>query len=152
MPSLKLEPRGSGSDIDISFGMGQTGVIGACNVTTPVVLIKFYVTEGTYTPFLFCLPDMHAKRVYYDNLTDHLVQCTDGAKRVITNTYPVYRKFGHAFLLLGKSAKERTLVESYLQGQEKRPLPSFLTEQELCRLHHRFGHPSANRLANLLNR
>src|SRR2546423_656537 len=70
------------------------------------------------------------KRMRYDNLENILVQ---GDKCV-----PIVRKWGHPWLLLNQP--EQTLAWNHL------------TESELRQLHRRFGHPSIQRLYNILSK
>ena len=58
-------------------------------------------------------------------------------------TYPVVRRYGHAFSLWCTSASS-IAIESLTYN------PCFLTEIELRRLHRRFGHPSVRRLQQVL--
>ncbi|KHJ33787.1 hypothetical protein EV44_g3595 [Erysiphe necator] len=128
----------------ITFGIGLISSLGTTDVDTPVGSIKFHITISV-TPFLSCLADMDKMKVHYNNLTDLLIQhCITGEE----NTYPVIRKYGHPFLLLG--GPEENLVHSFekLNGI----IECYLTDTELRRLHRRFGHPSADRLAKILSR
>ena len=112
--------------VKVQFGVGVASSIGTAYVYTPVGGVEFHVVEAS-TPFLLSLADMDRLRVYYDNIRDVLVT---GTKEV-----PVVRRFGHAFLL-SNSSLQSYLIESFEQN------PCYLTDTELQRLHHRFGHPS----------
>lgn len=122
--------------VTVQFGVGSATSIGTTTINTPIGEVKFHVVEVD-TPFLLCLADMDKLGVYYDNTRDVLVTST---KEV-----PVFRRFGHAFLLSNSS------LQSYLIGSFDQN-PCYLTEAELRRLHRRFGHPSAKRLEKLLTR
>ncbi|KAI0994222.1 hypothetical protein K3495_g13960, partial [Podosphaera aphanis] len=141
-PELELNTSRAG-EAKVTFGIGKTSSIGTIDVCTPIGNITFHVTEST-TPFLLCLADMDKMHVHYNNLTNLLVQQTTDGER----TYPVIRKYGHPFLLL--EGIEQTLTHSYERDDGINEC--HLTDVELRQLHRRFGHPSANRLAKLLDR
>ncbi|KAI0996724.1 hypothetical protein K3495_g11457, partial [Podosphaera aphanis] len=105
--------------------------------------ITFHITKST-TPFLFCLADMDKMKVHYNNLTDFLIQQTKNGERM----YPIIRKYGHPFLLLGEV--EDIITHSY--ERDSGIIECHLTDTELRQLHRRFGHPSANKLVKLLGR
>lgn len=117
--------------INVKFGIGDAPSIGSISVLTPIGPCTFHVIK-TNTPFLLSLSDLDNNKAYFDNLSDMI--------RLLKNdTYisiPVVRKFGHAFLQWGPMTATT----------------SFLTESELRVLHRRFGHPSVQRLVNMLNR
>jgi hypothetical protein len=127
-PSIQLDTSTAGSN-KIRFGKGMAIVKGIVRVPTPLGTITFHVVP-TNTPFLLCLQDMDAMGVRFDNLKNILIQ---GNKIV-----PVVRKWGHPWMLLNQL--EETLAWSHL------------TETELRQLHRRFGHPSVQRLTNVLQR
>jgi len=114
---------------NIKFGIGDGRSIGTVDVNTPLGVITFHVVPA-HTPFLLCVQDMDRMGVKFDNLRNVLIQ---GTKIV-----PIIRKFGHPFMLLHNV--EQSLASCHL------------TESELRQLHRRFGHPSVQRLARLLNR
>ena len=74
--------------------------------------------------------------MYYNNVQDVLV--------TRTREVPIVRRFGHAFLLCNSSL-QTYLLESFESN------PCYLIEVELQRLHHRFGHPSIERLQRVLD-
>lgn len=91
--------------------------------------INFHVLE-TLTPFLLCLADMDRLGVYFDNITNQLVN------RYTCIATPVVLKWGHPWTFL--SRKEAAGI--------------FLTEVKLRRLHCRFGHPVIDRRHTFLKR
>ena len=116
------------SEHKIRFGKGDpVASKGTIKVNTPLGNITFHVLP-TNTPFLFCLQDMDAMGVKFDNLKNILVK---GTKVV-----PMVRKWGHSWMLLNQL--EATIAQSHL------------TEAELQQLHRRFGHPSVQRLIQVL--
>lgn len=126
-PSITMDTSTAG-DAQIKFGQGNTiASIGTTSVKTPIGTIDFHVLEAA-TPFLLCLADMDKLSVYYNNITDEMIQ---GETRL-----PVVRKWGHPWFHLGKAESARV----------------FLTETELRRLHRRFGHPATDRLYKMLKR
>jgi hypothetical protein len=126
--SIQIDTSTAGSNT-IRFGKGTATVKGIVRVPTPLGTINFYVVP-TNTPFLLCLQDMDAMGVRFDNLKNVLIQ----GNKVI----PIVRKWGHPWMLLDKL--EKTITWSHL------------TETELRQIHRRFGHPSVQRLANILQR
>ncbi|KAL0929723.1 uncharacterized protein CTRU02_215366 [Colletotrichum truncatum] len=115
--------------VTVKFGDGiPLESIGTTKVPTPFGSVKFHVIE-TNTPFLMCLGDMDRLKVYFNNVTNTLIQ---GNKVV-----PIIRKWGHPWLLLDK---EKPLAWNHL------------TDAELRRVHRRFGHPSVQRLHKVLQR
>lgn len=103
---------------------------------TPIGSVDFHVVQAD-TPFLLCLRDMDALQAYYNNVTDQLITSSV--------SLPVTRRFGHPFLLW-EEALRVYLQESFDHN------PCFLTDTELRRLHRRFGHPSSEKLCNLLEK
>jgi hypothetical protein len=80
---------------------------------------------------------MDRLKVFYNNIENKLI--------TPTTSILVARRFGHPFLLWSTSLRNH-IVESFNSN------PCFLTDIELKRLHRRFGHPSVNRLAKVLER
>ncbi|KAI0996015.1 hypothetical protein K3495_g12165 [Podosphaera aphanis] len=113
--------------VNVQFGIGSTSSIGSITINTPIGVIEFHVVEADI-PSLLSLNDMDRLQVKLDNLNNVLIQRG--------KEFPVTRRFGHVFLL-----DEITFKSS----------DCFLSEQELPQLYRRFGHPSANRLYNLLH-
>ena len=127
-PSLTVDTTAAG-DSTIKFGKGTAKVKGIIRVPTPIGTIAFHVVS-TNTPFLLCLQDMDALGVRFDNIRNVLIQ---GEKVV-----PIIRRWGHPWMLL--NGNDETIAWNHL------------TESELRQIHRRFGHPSVQRLANVLNR
>lgn len=127
-PSIQIDTSTAGVN-SIRFGKGTAIVKGVVQVPTPLGTITFHVVPAN-TPFLLCLKDMDNIGVFFDNTRNVLIQ---GNKKV-----PVVRKWGHPWMLLDQL--EESLAWSYL------------TETELHQLHRRFGHPSVQRLTNILQR
>ena len=122
--------------VRVQFGIGTTSSIGSIIIQTSIGKVEFHIVQAD-TPFLLYLADMDTLGVYYNNITDTLI--------TPTGSIPVTRRFGHPFLLW-KETLEPFITESFLQD------PCLLTTVELQRLHHRFGHPAADRLHRLLER
>ena len=127
-PTAEIDTSTAGNNT-IRFGKGTAIVKGVVRINTPIGYITFHVVP-TNTPFLLCLQDMDALGVQFDNLKNVLIQGN--------RTIPIVRKWGHPWMLLNKP--EETLAWSHL------------TESELRQLHRRFGHPSVQRLVNVLQR
>lgn len=119
-----LDQSTSGS-VSIQFGIGKATSIGSVQVYMPIGTATFHVMP-TDTPFLLCLQDMDRMGVYYNNIRDAIIHPK--------GSHEVVRSYGHPFIIWGM------------------PAISYLTEPELRQLHRRFGHPSVERLAKVLNR
>ena len=128
--------KGKAGATSVKFGIGNTSSLGTVNVVTPVGAIEFHVMQAD-TPFLLSIADMDKLGCYLNNLTNQLVL---GKK-----TFPVIRRFGHPFFVWENFAA--TFIVSSISTIE-----CFLSETELRRLHKRFGHPSVEKLSNLLTR
>jgi len=76
--------------INVQFGIRSTSSVGLIMINTLVGAIEFYLVKAD-TPFLLCLADMDTLQVYYNNLQNILV--------TLLKPIPVYRQFGHPFLL-----------------------------------------------------
>jgi len=110
----------------ISFGgQGSKGSVGTVRIENPVGTVTYHILD-TLTPFLLSLADADRLGAYFNNVRNVIIR-KDGT------TIPVVRKWGHPFFNI---RKEETM--------------SFFTEQELRRLHRRFGHPRTERLYNML--
>ncbi|KAF1357346.1 hypothetical protein EJ07DRAFT_128601, partial [Lizonia empirigonia] len=126
-PEVKIDESTAGRH-RIRFGDNpECASLGDVTVATPFGPIKFAVMP-TNTPFLLCLADMDHHGIYLNNIDNVLVH--EGKE------YPVIRKWGHPWLLLGDSQE----TAAY-----------HLTEAELTQLHRRFGHPAAARLHRILS-
>ena len=123
--SAKLDKTTAGS-ANFIFGIGSTSSIGTVNLDTLIGMIVFHIVQVN-TPFLLCLADMDKLEVYFNNLTNEVVQSN--------RSHPVICRYGHAFLCWCILAYSIT-AELFMQN------PYFLTEIELRRLYRRFGHPS----------
>ena len=134
-PSVQLNTTTQGM-VNVQFGIGSTSSIGSAKIVTPIVTIEFHIVKVD-TPFLLCLADMDHLQVYFNNLKNLLI--------TPRNAVPVVRRFSHPFLLWNTSLSTY-LTRSFDQN------PCYLTDVELRRLHRRFGHPSVERLARILER
>ena len=118
---------------NIQFGRGSAVTsMGTVEVDSPIGKIEFHVLDSD-TPFLLCLCDMDKLKVHFNNLTN-ILHTPGGDIGVI-------RKFGHPFL-----------IWEGIPSQQESAYDCFLTEQELRRLHRRFGHPAVDRLRRVLER
>ena len=118
------------------FGIGTAVSIGTITVKSPIGDLSFHVVDAD-TPFLLSLKDLDATGYYFDNQSNHLVK---DKQRV-----PVSRIYGHPFLTW-ETSLSNFCSGVYMNGEGQ------LTEQELRRLHRRFGHPSTSRLSRILRR
>lgn len=134
---LRLIPAGG----TITLGVTESKIIGTTRVTTPIGVVNFTIVEAAI-PFLLSLQTMKDLRVVYNNLNDCLVQ---NGRHI-----PINLSFGHAWLQLEEA---HALVSSpQVECAPDHAVTCHLTENELRRLHRRFGHPSTGRLYKLLER
>ena len=122
--------------VNVQFGIGSTSLISSARVSIPIGTVEFYIVKVN-TPFLLCLADMDNLQVYFNNLKNLLITPRDAV--------PVVRRYGHPFLLWGK------FLSTYFTESFNLNL-YYLTNVELKRLYRRFGHPSVERLARILDR
>ncbi|KAL2885168.1 Ribonuclease H-like domain [Ceratocystis lukuohia] len=134
-PELALDTATKGH-IKVRFGMGQASSLGTTVIDTGVGSVTFHVMDAD-TPFLLSLADLDRLGAFFNNTKNKLVK---GAVHV-----NVFRRFGHAFLHLPEMPQGNGRDD----GREG---DSFFTEQELRRLHRRFGHPSVSKLHALLRK
>ncbi len=103
-------------------------LIDTIQVFTPVGTSNFHVID-IFTLFLFCLKDMDRLGIYLNNITNQLIY--QNGKSI-----PIFCKWRHPWFFVNKN--------------NKIALSIFLTEEELCQVHTRFGHLSVNILHKLL--
>jgi hypothetical protein len=58
--------------VKVQFGIGTASLIGLITINTPIGSVEFHIVRAD-TPFLLCLTDMDALRVYYNNLENTLI-------------------------------------------------------------------------------
>jgi hypothetical protein len=136
-PEIKLETDIQGEPIH--FGVGTGKCTGRLMYDTPIGRITFWVLDID-TPFLISIADLDRLRYYFNNLANMLIPEGGGAP------IPVIRRYGHPVLL------EPLIVATYVTETLASHSSIRLGRQELKRLHRRFGHPSAEKLYNLLDR
>ena len=137
--SVQLDKNTAGSAI-FTFEIGSAASIGLINLDTSLGPITFYIVPIN-TPFLLCLADIDKHRVFFNNITNQVIQ----SQTQPTRRHPVIWRYGHAFLLWYTSAYTLA-TESFALN------PCYLTDVELRRLHRRFRHPSVHHLHQLLER
>lgn len=113
------------------FGIGSAVSLGTASITFPIG--SFWVSFDAHivdadTPILMSIDDMDRLGVYLNNLENVLVHSKTGSK------VPITRVRGHPFVQWNSFSS------------------CHLTEIELRRLHRRFGHPSTEKLLNILHR
>lgn len=125
------KPQIKASKTTCLFGIGKTESIGTAIIQFPVgkVILSFTVhIVKADIPMLLCLQDMDNLGIHFNNLTNRVTHENSKQSTLVT------RQNGHPFI-------------------EWNPLlQCFFTEQELRRLHRRFGHPSTDKLMNFLKR
>lgn len=110
----------------ISFGgQNPSGSVGTVRIENPLGTITYHILDAP-TPFLLSLADADRLGAYFNNVSNVIVR-KDGT------TIPVVRKWGHPFFNLSKDE-----------------VSLFFNENEMRRLHRRFGHPRTERLYTLL--
>lgn len=115
----------------VRFGIGKKTSLGMATIDFPVsdIWLSFdmHVVNGSI-PMLTCVDEMNKNDIYFKNVTNTLVHTVSGCHASIIRTK------GHAFLLWVPVAT------------------CHFSTTEAHRLHHRFGHASADKLANFLSR
>ena len=113
------------------YGMGDSKALGAATILFPfasdVFSTVFHIMDADI-PFLLCLTDMTKLGVYCNNLRKELVHQASGRKITLTEDN------GHLWI------RWNPVVDC------------LLTDAEIRRIHRRFGHASAQKLYELLNR
>jgi hypothetical protein len=113
----------------VKFGNGEfVELIGFVNMKTLIGIIIFHVLKAL-TPFLICFRNINQLKIYFNNIINEIASA-NGRLRA-----SIIRKWGHSWFFVSK-------LES----------AAFLTNEELKRLHRRFGHPATDELCTLLER
>jgi hypothetical protein len=86
--------------VNVQFEIESASSIGSLTIDTSFEIVKFHVIK-TDTSFLLSLADMNRLKVYFNNVTNSLIQMmkiSDGILRKKGN-FSVIRRFDHGFLL-----------------------------------------------------
>ncbi|KAI1006668.1 hypothetical protein K3495_g1550 [Podosphaera aphanis] len=128
-PELQLNKENNA--VNIHFGCGDAlQTLGSVEIARPIGTVKFYVMH-TPTPFLLSLKDMDRLDTHLDNTRNLPIQRSPRYKEI-----PIVRKWGHPWFMI--SDFEHASL--------------FLTTPELQRLHRQFGHPTVQRMREILTR
>jgi hypothetical protein len=108
--------------------------------------MKFQMIK-TDTSFLLSLADMNRLKVYFNNVTNSLIQMMKISDEILRKkkNFSVIRRFDHEFLLWKK------FMQIYV-NQFFNLNSCYLIETELRQLHRRFDHSSIRKLHDLLKR
>jgi hypothetical protein len=135
------------------FGIEDIKSIDSIELEISLETIIFHIVEINIS-FLLFLTDLDRSSVYFNNLTNELMQdrsSTNHSTIIIlqinmknnryakNDRYSVIRRYGHAFLMW-KILIHSLIVESLDEN------PCYLIDVELRRLHRRFDHFSTRRL------
>ncbi len=82
--------------LNFKFGIEDIKSIGSIELQTSLKMITFHVVEANIS-FLLSLADLDRLGVYFNNLTNELIQ--DRPQIDLKNRHSVIRRYGHAFLL-----------------------------------------------------
>lgn len=135
------------------YGMGTTLSKGIIRVNLPIGCVDFHLVDPD-TPFLLSLHDLDRLGYYFNNCTNMLVN------HVTNDAVPVSRMYGHGFLTWDSPVSHFCVDQlpiTHLSAfpTSRRENDEFeavqLSEQDLRRLHRRFGHPSVDRMARVLD-
>ncbi|RAL60894.1 hypothetical protein DID88_010219 [Monilinia fructigena] len=132
---VTYDPQTAGA-ANVRFGKGTATSIGSFRVIAPFGDVDFHIVDADI-PFLLSLEDMDRLKAFYNNITDQFI--------TPNGQYSVIRRRGHAFLTW-KVDMNQLIQELICQND------CYLTTTELQRLHRRFGHPSAQRFHQVLQR
>ena len=130
--------------VHATFGKGSASSIGSINISIPFGVFTFHILHADI-PFLLSLHDMDQHGIVFNNLKDTLTQPSTGLKM------QVYRNKGHAWIYPEDPNPKISIINNFSE-LDTYVSESLLSESELRRLHRRFGHPSASKLINLLQR
>jgi hypothetical protein len=132
--------------VNVQFGIGSASSIGSLTIDISFGVVEFHVVKADI-PFLLSLADMDRLKVYFNNVTNSLIQMVKTPNGILRKkgSYPVIRRFGHGFLLWKNS------MQTYVNQSFDLNL-CYLIETELRQLHRRFGHSSTRKLYDLLER
>jgi hypothetical protein len=144
-PSVDLDPSRADA-VNVQFDIESASSIESLIIDTSFGIVKFHVIK-TDTPFLLSLADMNRLKVYFNNVTNSLIQMIKTPNEILRKkkSFPVIRRFGHGFLLW-KNSMQTYIDQSFDLN------PCYLTETELRQLHRRFDHSSIKKLHDLLKR
>ena len=87
--SIKIDCSTAGS-ANFTFGIGSTASLGHINLDTSIGPIIFHIMSVN-TSFLLCLADMDKLGVFFNNVTNELIQAN--------LVHSVIRRYSHAFLM-----------------------------------------------------
>jgi hypothetical protein len=79
----------------IKFGIGNILILGSVELNISLEIITFHIVRVN-TSFLLCLNDFDRLSIYFNNLTNEIVQYEHTSKK---RRHFVIRRYGHAFLL-----------------------------------------------------
>ena len=125
---------------NFTFGIGNAASIRSVNLDTLLGLVTFYIILIN-TPFLLCFAEIDKYGAFFNNITNQVIQ----SQTQLAHCHPIIWRYGYAFLLW--------YISTYTSATESLILNSCsLTDVELHRLHHHFGHPSIHCFHQLLER
>jgi hypothetical protein len=122
--------------VNVQFGIESASSIGSLTIGTPFGIVEFHVIKAD-TLFLLSLADMDLLKVYFNNVTNSLIQMVKTPDEILRKkrNFSVIRRFGHGFLLWKNS------MQAYVNQSFDLNL-CYLIETDLRQLHRRFDHSS----------
>jgi hypothetical protein len=86
--------------VNVQFDIESTSSIKSLIIDISFEIMKFYVIK-TNTSFLLSLADMNSLKVYFNNVTNSLIQMIKTSNEILRKkkSYSVIRRFDHEFLL-----------------------------------------------------
>jgi hypothetical protein len=131
--------------VNVQFDIESASSIKSLTIDISFEIVKFHVIK-TDISFLLSLADMDRLKVYFNNVTNSLMQMVN-INEILRKkkSYSVIRRFGHGFLLW------KSFMQVYVNQFFDINL-CYLIETELRQLHRRFDHSSTRKLHDLLER
>jgi hypothetical protein len=86
--------------VNVQFEIESASLIESLTIDTSFEIVKFHVIK-TDTSFLLSLADMNRLKVYFNNVTNSLIQMIKTPNEILRKkrSYSVIRRFDHGFLL-----------------------------------------------------
>jgi hypothetical protein len=86
--------------VNVQFDIESTSSIKSLTIDTSFEIVKFHVIK-TNISFLLNLANMNRLKVYFNNITNSLIQMIKTSNEILRKkkSYSIIRRFGHEFLL-----------------------------------------------------
>jgi hypothetical protein len=132
--------------MNVQFDIESVRLIKSLIIDTSFEIMKFHVIK-TNISFLLSLADINRLKVYFNNITNSLIQMIKTSNEILRKkkSYSVIQRFNHEFLLW------KNFMQTYID-QSFDLNSCYLIETKLRQLHRRFDHSFIRKLHDLLKR